>query len=110
LNLGIPPVVKWMQRWNESRSVAPKPRGGSISPLEHQAECGVAVITRQPDLTLVETAAELRRQRIRTSRSSLSRFFHRHEITFKKSLQAAERERADVARARRRWISRARPA
>jgi translation initiation factor RLI1 len=33
---------------------------------------------------LEETAAELRRQRIRTSRSSLSRFFHRHDITFKK--------------------------
>jgi transposase len=28
----------------------------------------------------------------------------RHDITFKKSLQAAERQRADVARARRRWI------
>jgi hypothetical protein len=44
----------------------------------------VAVITEQPDLTLEETAAELRRHRIRTSRSSLSRFFHRHDITFKK--------------------------
>src|SRR3954453_5615637 len=55
-------VVKSMQRWNESRSVAPKPRGGSISPLEHQAEC-VWRVTRQPDLTLVETAAELRRHR-----------------------------------------------
>jgi transposase len=28
-------VVKWMQRWNETRSAAPKPRGGSVSPLEH---------------------------------------------------------------------------
>ena len=28
----------------------------------------------------------------------------RHNITFKKSLRAAERQRADVARARRRWI------
>ena len=82
--LSVSSVVKWMQRWNESRSAAPKPRGGSISPLEHQAERVLAIITGQPDLTLEETAAELRRQRIRTSRSSLSRFFHRHDITFKK--------------------------
>jgi hypothetical protein len=33
---------------------------------------------------LVETVAELRRDRIRTSRSSLSRFFHRHDMTVKK--------------------------
>jgi transposase len=32
------------------------------------------------------------------------RFFERHDVTFKKSLRAAEQERADVARARRRWI------
>jgi transposase len=102
--VSVSSVVKWMQRWNESRSAAPKPRGGSVSPLERQAEHVVAVITDQPDLTLEETAAELRRHRIRTSRSALSRFFHRHDFTFKKSLQAAERERADVARARRRWI------
>ena len=81
--VAVSSVVKWMQRWNESRSAAPKPRGGSISRLEHQSERILAVITDQPDLTLEETAAELRRQRIRTSRSSLSHFFHRHDITFK---------------------------
>jgi hypothetical protein len=32
------------------------------------------------------------------------RFFQRHKITFKKSLGAAEQQRADVARARRRWM------
>ena len=30
--------------------------------------------------------------------------FQRHKITFKKSLRAAEQERADVARARRHWM------
>jgi transposase len=82
--VSVSSVVKWMQRWNESRSAAPKPRGGSVSPLERQAERVVAVIADQPDLTLEEAAAELRRYRIRTSRSSLSRFFHRHDITLKK--------------------------
>ena len=35
--VSVSSVVKWMQCWNESRSPAPKPRGGSISPLEQQA-------------------------------------------------------------------------
>jgi hypothetical protein len=65
--------------------VPPRSRGeGSVSPLEKLAERVLAVVSEQPDLTLVETVAELRRHRIRTSRSSLSRFFQRHEITFKK--------------------------
>ena len=39
------------------------------------------------------------------SKSALSRFFQRHDITLKKKiLRAAEQHRADVARARRRWI------
>src|SRR5208337_809211 len=40
----------------------------------------------------------------RGGRTSVWRFFKRHDITFKKSLRAAEQERADVARARRRWM------
>jgi hypothetical protein len=34
----------------------------------------------------------------------VGRFFRGHDLTIKKSLYAAERQRADVARARRRWI------
>jgi transposase len=102
--VSVSSAVKWLQRWHESKSAAPKPRGGSISPLEEFAEQILDLIAQQPDLTLVETVAELRKRRIRTSRSSLWRFLDRHGITLKKSLQAAERQRADVARARRRWI------
>ncbi len=76
--------VRWLQRWHESGSAAPKPRGGSVSPLEEFAARVLALIAEQPDLTLVETVAELRRRRIRTSRSSLWRFLDRHGITLKK--------------------------
>jgi hypothetical protein len=48
------------------------------------------VIPKHPDLTLLETIAELRKRRIRTSRSSLWRFLDPHNIALKKSLQAAE--------------------
>lgn len=82
--VSVASAVKWLQRWDETRSAAPKPRGGSISPLENFAPEIFALIAEQPDLTLVETAAELRKRRIRTSRSSLWRFLDRHNITLKK--------------------------
>ena len=76
--------IRWLQRWDEIGSAAPKPRGGSVSRLEEFAAAILALIAEQPDLTLVETVAELRRRRIRTSRSSLWRFLDRHGITLKK--------------------------
>jgi transposase len=82
--VSVSSAVKWLQRWRETRSAAPKPRGGSVSPLEKRAKRVLAVIAEHPDLTLMETVAELRKQRIRTSRSALSRFFVRHDITLKK--------------------------
>jgi transposase len=82
--VSVSSVVKWVQRWRESGSAAPKPRGGSVSPLEKCAARVRAVTKEHPDLTLLETVAELRRWRIRTSKSALARFFDRHDITFKK--------------------------
>jgi hypothetical protein len=58
------------------------------------------LISEQSDLTLNEIVSTLRKRRIPGSRSALSRFFARHRITITKSLRAAERKRADVARAR----------
>ena len=82
--VSVASAVKWLQRWRDNNSAAPKPRGGSISPLEEFAEQILDLIAQKPDLTLVETVAELRKQRIRTSRSSLWRFLDRHGITLKK--------------------------
>jgi transposase len=83
--VSVASAVKWLQRWYQQRSAAPKPRGGSISPLEEFSGEILDLIARQPDLTLVETVAELRKRRIKTSRSSLWRFLDRHNITLKKS-------------------------
>ena len=76
--------IRWLQRWRDRRSAAPKPRGGSVSPLEAHADRILTLIAEKPDLTLKETLAELLKRRIRTSRSALSRFFGRHDISFKK--------------------------
>ena len=60
--VSVSSTVKWLQRWRESRSAAPKPRGGSVSPLEKCAARVLAVIASHPDLTLMETVAELRKE------------------------------------------------
>ena len=31
-------AVRWLQCWNETKCCEPKPRGGSLSPLERYAE------------------------------------------------------------------------
>jgi transposase len=97
-------VINWLRRWSDDGSAAAKPSGGSVSPLEKRAGWLLALIAEHPDLTLDEAVTAMRRRRIVGSRSALSRFFIRHDITFKKSLRAAEQVRPDVARARRRWI------
>src|SRR5437762_12817043 len=84
-DVSVSSAIKWLQRWHESKSAAPKPRGGSVSPLEEFAAQILARVAEQPDLTLVEIVAKLRKQRIRTSRSSLWRFLDRHDITLKKA-------------------------
>ena len=83
-DVSVSSAVKWVQRWRESKSAAPKPRGGSVSPLEARAKDILAMNAARPDLTLIETVEELRKRRIRTSRSAVSRFYARHGITFKK--------------------------
>ena len=64
--------------------------------------CGL--IEKQSDLTLDEVVLVMRKHKIPGSRTAVWRLFQRHKITFKKSLRAAEQERADEARARRRWM------
>lgn len=84
LGVSVSSAVRWVQRWHASGSAEPKPRGGSVSPLEEFAAEILALTAEKPDLTLVEMVAELRRRRIRTSRSALSRFFGRHDMSLKK--------------------------
>jgi len=98
-------AVKWLRRLRETGSVAAKPRGGSTSPLEEHAAVIMALVKERADATYSEMLAALAARQINASRGALWRFFARHRITRKKkSLRAAEQQRADVARARRQWI------
>src|SRR2546427_13175089 len=77
-------AIRWMQRWEETGSVAAKPIRGSVSPLEKHARWLLALIAEQPDLTLDEVVTAMRKRRIAGSRSAAWRFFRRHNISFKK--------------------------
>jgi transposase len=74
-------AIKWMQRRQATGSIAPKPSGGNISPLEAHAALLFAPIAQQPDLTLDEIVAAIHKRRIAGSRSAMWRFFQRHKIT-----------------------------
>jgi transposase len=78
-------VVIWMQRFEETGSIAAKPSGGSTSPLDKHAEFLLALIAEQPAMTLDEIVAAMRKRRIVGSRSAVWRFFARRNISFKKN-------------------------
>jgi transposase len=92
--------VKWLQRWRDTGSAMAKSRGGSTSRLEKHAKWLLALIAKQPDLTLDEAFAAMRKQRIPGSRTALWRFFVRHKITFKKKESARDGTRASRRRPR----------
>src|SRR3954464_13920805 len=51
--VGVSSVIRWCQRWSETGSAAaPKRSGGSVSPLEEHSDWILALIAKQPDLTL----------------------------------------------------------
>jgi transposase len=77
-------AVKWLQSWRREGRRAPRPRGGSQSPLEGCADQILALVAEQPDGTLEELVAALRKRRLSGSRSALWRFLERHGISFKK--------------------------
>jgi transposase len=77
-------AIKWIHRWRMTGSAAAKPIGGSVSPLEKHAEWLLALIGKQPDLTLDEIVLAMHKQRISGSRSAVNRLFVRHKVTFKK--------------------------
>jgi len=89
--ISVSSAVRWVQRWKETGSCAPKPHGGSVSPLEEHAQRILSLVMERSDLTLDEAVAELRKWRVRTSKSSVDRFFRRHGITFKKEEPACRR-------------------
>jgi hypothetical protein len=102
--VSVSSAIRWVNGFNEDGTCEPMPRGGSYfaigeafaaDPRTHQRATGPS---RWMRLFRRFTSGESQGAAVRC------RFFARHGITIKKSLRAAERKRADVVRARLRWI------
>lgn len=79
-------AIRWVALQAETGSVSRRPAGGrSRSPLEAHADWLVDLIEREADLTLAAIEERLLAERgVRTSDSSLDRFFKRRRISYKK--------------------------
>jgi len=79
--------------------------GHRQSVLDDHVDWLMSVRTQQPDLTLAEIQALLPERGISASLNLIWRFFKRQGLSFKKTLQATEQDRPDVAQARAEWSS-----
>src|SRR5215471_17623567 len=99
-SLSASSAVRWLQRWRDTGSARAKLSGGSTSPLEEHVEWLLALVAKQPDLTLDEIVAAMRKQRIPGSRTAIWRFFERHNITVKKKACAPQSKNGRMWRGR----------
>jgi transposase len=80
-------AVRWVKQVELTGRVERRPAGGrSRSPLEPQSAWLLALVGREPDLTLEQIAERLAAElAVKTTKSSIDRFFGRHGISFKKN-------------------------
>jgi transposase len=84
--VSVSSASRWSERFRQEGQVAPKPSGGDHAShrIEAQADRILATCEAQPRIFLRELRDRLGEHGVRTSTSSLSRFFARHGITWKK--------------------------
>ena len=86
LKVSAATAVRWAEQKRRTgraaREVLPRK---ARSPLEAQADWLLELVDREPDLTLDQLVVRMAvAGGVKTSRSALDRFFHRHGISFKK--------------------------
>ena len=98
-------AVKLMQRVRKTGSTAPAKIGGYRRPiLEPHAETLEAIVESKAGMTLKEMRDALHARGIVVKAlSTISDTLHRLKLSYKKALRAAEQDRLDVSRHRRRW-------
>lgn len=85
-------AIRWVERHAETGSVSPRRGRKPRSPLEAHASWLLDLIAREPDLTLAEIERRLLAERgVRSTDSSIDRFFKRHKLSFKKKEPARGR-------------------
>lgn len=85
-------AIRWVEHHAETGSVSPRRGRKPRSPLEPHASWLLELIAREADLTLAEIVQRLLAQRgVRSTDSSIDRFFKRHKVSFKKKESARGR-------------------
>ena len=85
-------AVRWVDYHAETGSLSPLRKRKPRSPLEEHASWLLELITQEADLTLAEIVQRLLAHRgVRTTDSSVDRFFKRHKMSFKKKEPARGR-------------------
>ena len=100
-------VVKLMQRFHRTGSVAPAARGKKPYALAEHEALVRELIAAQPDLTLDELTWQLADRGIHVGRSSVNRFLQVCDLTLKKSrfMPPSNNGRMSRPRARRGGLS-----
>ena len=83
--VGASSAIRWAALKKQTGSLTPKRRRKSRSPLERHKDWLLALVLTEPGLTLAEVVGRIGAElKLRTTDSSVDRFYERHEITFKK--------------------------
>ena len=87
LRVAASTAIRWVGMWNTIGSVEAKPGTGySRSPLKAHQRWLLELVAKEPDLTLEEIRARLKREKkLEVAASSVWRFYERNAITFKKN-------------------------
>jgi len=92
--VGVSSVIRWVQRFRATGSIAAKPMGGDHrSRLTGERAWILQRIEAEPDLTIEELRDELQGRGVIVGHGTVCRFFAREDITFKKK-RARGRARA----------------
>jgi len=78
-------VIVWMQRYEATGDIKPRPVGGSVSPLEKHEDFILGLVKKAPDITLDEIVETMAKAKLPGSRTAVWRFLDRHGITYKKN-------------------------
>jgi transposase len=84
-NLALSTVGRFIRRKRETGSVEPDKFGGHKTfTLAPHADLVRALVAEQPDSTLAELKSRLAKEKVKVSKSAISRFLHHLNLTFKK--------------------------
>ena len=104
-------VINLMTAFRQRGAVAPKALGGwRHSKLDPHRVFILRRVAEKDDISMPELAGELHAASgVKADPASLSRWLIRNGLSFKKSLQASECDRADVRQAREAWKAERQP-